>query len=71
MRPTTRVSQINEKIEQHQKNKDSIRCLQQNNCLIEAELVEIIIDAKAYSALNINWSRLNHFLYSENKYTQA
>ena len=62
---TTRVSQIREKIAQHRKNKASIGYLQHQNCQIEVELVEIMVHAGEYGALNINWSRLNHFLNSE------
>jgi len=59
---TTRVSQIREKLKQHQKNKDSIRYLQHQNCQIEVELVEIMVHAGRYDALNINKAGLNHFL---------
>ena len=58
----TRVSQIREKLKQHRNNKASISYLQHQNCEIEVELVEIMVHAGRYDALNINWARLAHFL---------
>jgi hypothetical protein len=62
MTATTQTSQILERLEQHQKNKNNIINLQNNNHFIELDLVKIMIKAGEYGVLDINLPKLKNFM---------